>query len=240
MGTRDSGHTIKIQRQAAPLRQQVLEALRRAIVSGRLAPGERLTERALIDMMGVSRTVIREALRQIEAEGLIEIIPNMGPVVRVLSVAEAEDLYRIRAVLEGLAARLFAENASDAMLNALEASLDKVVVAYQGADGEQALVAKTAFYDLLYQGGDSETLATMLATVRARVWRWRAIGLTHPDRAGKRLKQSVKNLRSMLIAIKKRDGDRAEAIARTEVSKAAQEVMRLIAKDTAAAKPERA
>jgi DNA-binding GntR family transcriptional regulator len=126
------------------------------------------------------------------------------------------------------------------MLKALEASLDKVVIAYQGADGEQALVAKTAFYDLLYQGGDSETLATMLATVRARVWRWRAIGLTHPDRAGKRLKQSVKNLRSMLSAIKKRDGDRAEAIARTEVSKAAQEVMRLIAKDTAAAKPERA
>jgi len=229
MSTDDLGQITTIERQAAPLRQQVLQALRRAIVSGRLAPRQRLTERALIEMMGVSRTVIREALRQIEAEGLIEIIPNKGPVVRELSPAEAKDLYRIRAVLEGLAARLFAENASDSMVDKLDSELDAVVLAYKGEDGEQALDAKTRFYDLLYQGSDSQTLASMLSVVQARVWRWRAVGLTHPDRANDRLVQSVGNLRALIAAIRNKDGDLAEQITREEVSQAAEEVMRLIA-----------
>ncbi|MCH7852791.1 MAG: GntR family transcriptional regulator [Proteobacteria bacterium] len=224
---------ITIKKQAAPLRQQVLEALRRAIVSGRLAPKQRLTERALIEMLGVSRTVIREALRQIEAEGLIEIIPNKGPVVRELSPAEAKDLYRIRAVLEGLAARLFAENASASMVDKLDTALEAVVHAYGGDGGEEALEAKTRFYDLLYAGGESETLALMLGTVQARVWRWRAVGLTHPKRAAGRLRESVKNLRLMTAAIRAKDGAAAEKIAHAEVSKAAEEVMRLIAAEQA-------
>jgi GntR family transcriptional regulator, trigonelline degradation regulator len=224
-----SGQIINIERQAAPLRHQVLEALRRAIVSGQLAPGQRLTERALIEMLAVSRTVIREALRQLEAEGLIEIIPNKGPVVRQLSAAEAKDLYRIRAVLEGLAARLFAENATDAMVAELALALKDVERAYQGSDGGLALDAKTKFYDLLYTGGASETLASMLAVVQARVWRWRAVGLTHPKRAHDRLHESVENLSALIRAIENRDGEVAEQIARKEVGKAAVEVMRLIA-----------
>jgi DNA-binding GntR family transcriptional regulator len=231
MRTADPDQNITIERQAAPLRQQVLEALRRAIVSGRLAPKQRLTERALIEMLGVSRTVIREALRQIEAEGLIEIIPNKGPVVRELSPVEAKDLYRIRAVLEGLAARLFAENANDEMVDKLEASLESVIRAYQAEDGEEALDAKTKFYDLLYQGAASPSLASMLGVVQARVWRWRAVGLTHPDRAYDRLDESVENLRCLITAIRNKDGESADRITRKEVSNAADEVMRLIASE---------
>ena len=67
-----------IRRSAAPLRHEVLEAVRAAIVDGRLAPGARLIERELIAMLGVSRTVIREALRQLEAEGLVDVVPNRG------------------------------------------------------------------------------------------------------------------------------------------------------------------
>ena len=223
-----SDQTISIERQAAPLRQQVLKALRRAIVSGQLAPGERLTERSLTEMLAVSRTVIREALRQLEAEGLIEIIPNKGPVVRQLSAAEAKDLYQIRAVLEGLAARLFAENASDAMVAELALALTDVVRAYRGSDGELALDAKTRFYDLLYTGSASETLASMLAIVQARIWRWRAVGLTHPKRAKHRLNESVENLGLLVAAIENRNGEAAEMIALKEVGKAAAEVMRLI------------
>lgn len=234
MNSPKTGQIINIERQAAPLRQQVLEALRRAIVSGQLAPGQRLTERALIEMLGVSRTVIREALRQIEAEGLIEIVPNKGPVVRELSAAEAKDLYRIRAVLEGLAARLFAENANEIMASKLDAALDEVVIAYQGASGEEALDAKTKFYDLLYRGTGSETLIAMLSQVQARIWRWRAVGLTHPKRGTRRLEESVANLRALVNAISKHDGDDAERIARSEVSRAAEEVMRLIAVETEA------
>ena len=78
----------RIERSAAPLRQNVVDALRTAIVEGRLAPGARLTERELIEMTGVSRTVIREALRQLESEGVVETIPNKGPIVRKLTSAK--------------------------------------------------------------------------------------------------------------------------------------------------------
>jgi DNA-binding GntR family transcriptional regulator len=91
-----------IQKRAAPLRRDVVDAMRKAIVEGRLAPGSRLIERELIDMIGVSRTVIREALRQLESESIVETIPNKGPIVRRLTRAEAVDLYAIRSVLEGL------------------------------------------------------------------------------------------------------------------------------------------
>ena len=98
-----------IDKSAAPLRRQVLDELRQSIIAGRLAPGARLVERELTAMLGVSRTVVREALRQLESEGLISIIPNKGPVVRELTLGEATDIYSIRAVLEGLAARRFVE-----------------------------------------------------------------------------------------------------------------------------------
>src|ERR1700721_3777162 len=76
-----------IRKSAAPLRRQVLDELRQSIIAGRLAPGSRLIERELIAMMGVSRTVIREALRQMESEGLVEVIANKGPIVGELPLA---------------------------------------------------------------------------------------------------------------------------------------------------------
>ena len=220
--------TAEVQRLAAPLRQQVLDGLRQAIIDGRLAPGARLTERELTGMMRVSRTVIREALRQLESEGLIAIIPNKGPVVRALTLAEAKDLYQIRAVLEGLAARLFTENADDAQLKKIAQALEVVVKAYASGDAQQVLETKNRFYDALFAGAGSETLSSMLGTLHARIWRWRALGLSHPERSAQRSKESVRNLRAMLAAIKKRDADAAERITREEADRAAAEVMRLL------------
>src|SRR5690242_17465200 len=130
---------LGIQKYAAPLRQQVLDGLRQAIIAGRLEPGARLTERELTEMMGVSRTVVREALRQLESEGLIENIPNKGPVVRTLSLDEARDLYAVRAVLEGFAARLFADKATAEQTTRLEGALERVVAAYESGDAAQVL-----------------------------------------------------------------------------------------------------
>lgn len=220
--------TLEVQRLAAPLRQQVLDGLRQAIIDGRLAPGARLTERELTEMMNVSRTVIREALRQLESEGLVAIIPHKGPVVRSLTLAEAKDLYHIRAVLEGLAARLFTENADDAQVKRLAQALEVVVKAYEGGDAQQVLETKNRFYDVLFEGAGSETLSSMLGTLHARIWRWRALGLSHPQRSAQRSKESIRNLRAMLAAIRKRDAEGAERITREEASRAAAEVMRLL------------
>ncbi|MCI3952801.1 MAG: GntR family transcriptional regulator [Burkholderiales bacterium] len=224
----DPAATLEVQRLAAPLRQQVLDALRQAIIDGRLAPGARLTERELTEMMRVSRTVIREVLRQLESEGLIAIIPNKGPVVRALTLPEAKDLYQIRGVLEGLAARLFTEHAGDACVRRLAEALEVVVKAYASGDAQQVLETKNRFYDVLFEGAGSETLSAMLSTLHARIWRWRALGLSHPGRSTQRSKESIRNLRAVLTAIRKRDADAAERITREEANHAAAEVMRLL------------
>ena len=217
-----------ISKSAAPLRRQVLDELRQSIIAGRLNPGERLVERELIAMMGVSRTVIREALRQLESEGLVAIVPNKGPIVRTLTVEEAHEIYAIRAVLEGLAARLFAELADEAQITRLEQSLCVVEKAYDSGDTESMLETKNNFYEALFEGAKSETLSSMLAILHGRIWRWRGLGLTHPNRSPERDRQSLKNLRALLHAIRARDAALAEKILRDEVGKAADEVHRLL------------
>ena len=217
-----------IERAAAPLRRKVLDALRTSIVEGRLAPGSRLIERELIDMLGVSRTVVREALRQLESEGLIDVVPNKGAVVRELTLAEANDLYAIRAVLEGLAARLFALNASRDQVAALEAALVRTIEAYRGGDPAAITAAKNAFYDVLFRGSASPTLGAMIGALDARMRRWRTLGLRHAKRSSARSRQSVTDLKGIVAAIRRRDGDRAEALARQDVVNAAAEIARLL------------
>lgn len=220
---------LKIEKVPASLRQLVLGRLREAIISGHLAPGERLTERTLTEQMGVSRTVLREALRQLETEHLVEVIPNKGPVVRALSAEEAKDLYRIRAVLHGLAARICVENADEASVRRLEEALKIVINAYESGDAEQVLDAKTSFYDVLYEGTQSESLSEMLETLHARIARWRALGLGHPKRSDERSRESMNNLKAIVDAVKQRNADVAERLTREEDNQAGREVMRLLA-----------
>jgi len=219
---------LEIQRTAAPLRAQVLERLRAAIIGGQLAPGQRLIERELTEMTGVSRTVVREVLRQLESEGLVAIIPHKGPVVRELSAGEARDLYTIRGALEGIAARLFVEHAGAAQRKRLEAALHVVVEAYRGGDAERILTTKNDFYEVLFEGAASEVLSGMLSTLHARIWRWRALGLSHPARSVQRPEESIKGMKAIVAAIKRRDAAAAEQITREQAAHAAAEVLRLV------------
>jgi len=219
--------SFDIARVAAPLRQQVLDELRRAIIEGHLAPGERLIERDLCERLRVSRTVIREVLRQLESEGLVGMIPNRGPVVRALSLDEAHELYAIRGVLEGLAARIFVAHASAEQVTRLQATVDEVAAAYAGGEAQRVVEAKSRFYAVLFEPARGEVLASMIASLHARIARWRALGLSHPDRSPGRSVQSVAALRDLVNAISARDAERAERLARLEADNAAAEVFRL-------------
>src|ERR671930_1642149 len=95
--------SMRVGRVAAPLREQVLDVLRQAILDFRFKPGQRLIERELIEQIGVSLTTVREVLRQLAAEGLVTTIPQKGAIVASPSRADAEDLYEVRAALEALA-----------------------------------------------------------------------------------------------------------------------------------------
>jgi GntR family transcriptional regulator, trigonelline degradation regulator len=226
LGANNNGLSV-VKKRAAPLRRDVVDALRQAIIDGRLAPGSRLIERELIDMTGVSRTVIREALRQLESESIVETIPNKGPIVRQLTQAEAEDLYLIRSVLEGLAARMFVAHAAPHDLIALKEAIDKTAAAYKDNVPEAILAVKNEFYNILFAGAGSETLSSMISTLYARIWRWRALGLGHPKRSPGRSKQSVAALRELYQALKSKDGELAEKIARQEALNAAAEINRI-------------
>jgi len=98
--------SMKISSVAAPVRRQVVTSFRSAIVSGRFQPGDRLIEKELCDLTGASRTSVREALRQLETEGLVELISNKGPVVASTDMNQAPSVYQVRLALESLAMKL--------------------------------------------------------------------------------------------------------------------------------------
>lgn len=227
----------KLRRSTAPLRELALDELREAIISGRLAPGARLIERELIGMLEVSRTVVREALRQLQSEGLIAEDAKKGMVVRTLGVAEARDLYAIRGQLEGLAARLFVEHADEAQVKRLGDALERTVEAYEKGDPRRILRTKNQFYESLHAGAASEALSSMLGMLHARISRWRALGLGHPQRSPVRSRESIRNLRALFEAVRGRDAPRAEAIMREEARLAAAEVLRLLATEERPALP---
>jgi DNA-binding GntR family transcriptional regulator len=132
-------------------------------------------------------------------------------------------------VLAGLAARLFTEHADATEVKRLEETLERVAAAYAAAEVTEILRAKNQFYDVLFQGARSSILSEMLNALHGRIRRWRALGLSHPQRSNQRSQESVRNLRLTLAAIRKRDADAAEKLLREEVSRAAAEVMRILA-----------
>jgi DNA-binding GntR family transcriptional regulator len=190
---------------AAPVRSQVVEMLRSAITSGGFIPGQRLIEKELCDMMGVSRPSVREALRQVESEGLIVTIPNRGPIVSQLSPPEVASIYEIRGSLEALAAQLFATRASDAQVKTLDEAVSRLESAYKSGDVEKIVVAKSHFYDVMLEGSGNTILPTLFRTMNARITQLRRVSLSSPKRAV----TSLREIRSVLRAIKQRDPEGA-------------------------------
>ena len=209
----------RIGRVAAPLRQQVLEVLRDAILEFQLKPGQRLIERELIEFTGVSRTTIREVLRELAAEGLVKTIPQKGAVVVVPSPEEAAELYEIRGLLEGRMARLFVERASSAQVGALRKAFDAIDQATgRGAGTATILKAKNVFYDVLGKGAGNHSLAEMVAQLHARVSLIRATSLSSADA---RPRAAADELRDVVEAVEARDAGRAEAAIARHVENAA-------------------
>jgi DNA-binding GntR family transcriptional regulator len=171
-----------VKRTAAPLRQEVTAALRRAIVTAEFAPGERLVESVLCEKFAVSRTVVREVLRQLEAEGLVTIVPNRGPEVATLTIREAESLYEVRRALESLAGSLFAERATDEQCTELVQCLNEVKKAMASDDAGRKLEVKDRYYEVLLAGAGNEEISRLLRIVNARTQVLRMYSLSAENR----------------------------------------------------------
>jgi GntR family transcriptional regulator, trigonelline degradation regulator len=195
---------LKVERTPAPIRARVLDNLRQAILDRQLLPGQRLIERELVELTGVSRTSIREALRELAAEGLVTTIPNKGTVVAEVTQEEARQLYEVRSVLEGLAGRLFVQNATDAHRRSLASALR---AAERAASKNPAalLAAKDRFYDVLFEGGGNEALRSIASGLHARVSMLRSLSLSRPGRSA----TSIAELREIVAAVQANDAEAA-------------------------------
>ena len=207
---------------AAPVRSQVVEMLRGAITGGQFAPGERLVETDLSDLMGVSRPSLREALRQLESEGLIVTVPNRGPTVSLLSAQDVASIYEVRGALEALAAQLFAATASEDEVKELDRRVDDLEHAYNSEDLEKIVVAKQCFYDVLLAGSGNSMLPSLLRTMNARVTQLRRVSLSSPQRGT----VSLREIRAVVRAIKRRDPDGAFKASLHHVKEASKVVLR--------------
>ena len=203
-------------RVAAPLRDQVLNLVRSAILNLDLKPGQRLVERELIEQLGVSRTTVREVIGQLAAEGLVTMIPQKGAVVSVLSVDEAKDIYEMRAALEAIAVRCFVQRSTVEHREQLEEALFEVEKAAELTASDE-LAAKDRFYEVLLAGAGSPPLTQILSSLQGRVRVLRATSLSVAGRPH----QAAAEIRVVVKAILAGDADRAAAACQLHVRNAA-------------------
>src|SRR6195952_2737358 len=165
------------------VRSMVAQKLREAIMAGPLKPGRRLIERELCEMTGVSRPSIREALRLLEADGLVNTVPHRGPVVSTISLEEARQLYAARAVLEGFAGRECARLRDPAAVRRIGEALARLKAAFARADLMAALEAKTEFYAALIAGCQNAFIERMLRPLPDRITMLRITSMSQPNGA---------------------------------------------------------
>jgi DNA-binding GntR family transcriptional regulator len=168
--------------EARPTRERVLEKLREAILSGHFQPGQRLVERELVELLGVSRTPIREALRKLELEGLVTTVPYKGPVVTRPTVEDARQLYQVRAALEGQATALLAARAEAADLDCLGRFVQEAEAAVRAGDVRAVLAANNAFHDELARRCGNPLLESLINNLRNRIILLRVESLSLPGR----------------------------------------------------------
>ena len=202
-------------RERKSLGQDVFEYLKKAIIDQTIEPGSRLVESKIADMLGISRTPLREAFHKLEREDWIEKISSGGFQVVTLTKDDIEQTFGIRSVLEAYAARLAAENYQDKDLAPLEKKMKEYQKCLGTKDSDKLQRINTQFHDLLYSLSKSPKLIKMINQLRAQISIFRQIILKQEEFAYKSNDDHVK----MLDAIKNRDGQTVEKLVRQHIIK---------------------
>lgn len=206
-----------IKAEFAPLRQKIIAALRRAIEMGVLKPGERLIEKDLCAQLSVSRTCLREALRELEAQRVIANSAVRGLMVTPITTEDAANIYRVRAELEALIAEQFIERAESDDLTAFSDAAEGLKQAYVSQSLEKILDAKKAYYDAFCAGAGNPVVFDLLMTLHLRTSQLRAASLSRDERKA----QSIDEIDQVVGAITRGDTAAARAAARRHVEHAA-------------------
>lgn len=162
-----------------PLRDIVFRNIRTAILKGDFQPGERLMENQLAERLGVSRTPVREAIRKLELEGLVVMVPRKGAEVASITEKDIRDVLEVRATLEGLAAKLACESMTKEDIKKLEFANRQFVKAVQDQDMEEVVKRDIAFHDVIFEAAGNEKLAQLINQLREQIYRYRMEYIYH-------------------------------------------------------------
>lgn len=222
--------------EVAPLRRTRLvddatQALRDAILDGRLKAGARLRQTVLAARLAISRTPIREALGRLGQEGLIELLPRGGVRVALLNLNEAVELYDLREVLDGLAARLAAHRAPEAALRKLEKALAGMARCLERQDANQWFGAHVAFHDEIFRASGNKRLQGLSAIVRLSIRHFHPLLL----KTERRLEAAYREHRGIYEAIAAHDAEAAERLARAHITNAKEIVLKVVTQGAAGA-----
>ena len=218
---------LRIDRSAKTLRELTLTKMRDGILNFQFRPGERLVERSLCERLGVSRTVVREVLRHLETEGLVQSVPHQGPTVAKPDVSKAAQIYEIRGLLEAEAARVCAKTATAEHIARLRDAIDRNEVAFAEDRIRDVLRGTTDFYETLFDCAGKDVAWEMVKSLNARINHLRSMTIATPGRA----KAAIGEMNKILKAIESSDEQAAYAASMDHISVVAALAKALLAKD---------
>lgn len=202
------------------LRGRVYSKIRGDILKGRYAADEPMKETQISKELGVSRTPVREALRQLELEELVTIIPNKGAFVTGITPKDIQDIYTIRSLIEGLSAKWAAQSANEAQINQLQEVMDLAEFYLARGNFEQLHELDNKFHSLIYEISGSRILKHVLTDFHSYAQRVRRASLASGDRA----ELSMQEHKDILEAIKSKDMKNAEKLMNKHVKNTAKHV----------------
>jgi len=205
-----NGPSATIRQDYRTIQDIVFTTLRDEILSGQLEPGERLNTSQLAERLGVSRTPIREALNRLTSIGLVENIPHRGAFVRRLSIEEIIEIYYIRAALEGIAARLAAQNLKEEETQQLLQLCDEMESHLSIGNYQKILEKNFQFHSIVYRAAHSPRLESLILQYYSQSEQYRALGLELPGRYS----EICREHRCLALALAARDIEGAESCAR--------------------------
>jgi len=201
--------------QKKTLHEEIANNLREMIMSGELREGDKIKENVLCDMMGISKTPLREALRVLSAEGLIRLIPNRGSYVTTPTFEEIKEMFDVMRVLEGVCARTAVEKMRDRDLSKLEKLHQKLEKNFRRKDQKEYIHQNNLYHTFLQELAGNKTLNQIVNGLRQKILLYRFQSLNLPGR----FEQSIQEHRNLLAAFRDRDPKKAERLMKSHLKK---------------------
>lgn len=207
-----------------PLRDVIFESLREAIINGDLKPGERLLEIHLANKMGVSRTPVREAVRKLELEGFVTMIPRRGAMVADLSTKQIKEVLEIRASLDGLAAELACERITEDKLQQLKDIQQSFIVSVEKENIQNAIKRDVEFHERIYEAAHNDRLLSIVNNLREQMQRFRVMYI----RDIRALKSLIDEHEEIINAIERKDKESARIAAQQHIDNQENEIAKRV------------